>query len=172
MFTRDSNTRVAEFINGAGVGTQKVLPVAINQTIGIGDWLVITAGLLTQAIAAPGSNNTVSSPGSLVPYAVALAPITTGGTVDQDVDKIPVMVLDDDGVNRMLMRIYAAVAADAEQQDVLIGTSYRLARWRGGAAAALWYMMSVTTAQGDVKLRAFSPQSAKGDDYGLVEVGR
>jgi len=163
-----SQARIESGHAGDGVKTH---PVGANQTIKRGDVLVWgSGGLLEQAIALPGSDGTGSSPGSLVPVAIALAPITTGASPDADTDRIPALMLAAGTGRGEWTRIYNAVAADAEQQDVSIGTLYRLGRWRVTSTVSFYYM-TTNAAAGDVRCLAKSPESAKGDDYGVVLIG-
>ncbi len=160
-------------IHSEGAGDSvRTLPVAADQNIKTFDVLILSTGLLAQAIALPGSNNSGSAPGSLTIYAIALAPITTGASPSLETDRIPVRILDAAGRNRLVTRLYNATAADSQQQDALVGTSYRLGRWRGASADQWWYYLSTTTAQGDTVLHKMSPDSKPTDNYGIVEIGK
>ena len=63
--------------------TVEKVHVAANQTIVVGNLLVVSSGLAAKAAAAPASNTVLG---------VALADITTGATVGDD-DVIPILIL-------------------------------------------------------------------------------
>ena len=159
--------RIASDSPGDGV---ERLAVGASQNIHKFDVVIFTAGLIEQAIALPGADATGSSPGSLSPYGIALEDITTDGTPDQDTDRINVVRFAAGSGRGLMTRIYNATAADAEQQGVLQNTVYRLGRWR--ITSTKWfYYVTTNTAQGDIRLLGFSPESLKGDNYGVVKIG-
>jgi len=164
-------TKVVQLAPRGEVGHQTAhMLVAASQTIQEGDLLVFSSGRLTQAVALPSSNNTFdASAGSLGDMFVALAPITTSGSVT-DADRIPVAPLN---ANLMLhLRIFNTTAGDSEQQDLTVGTSYRVGRYRGESASIWWYAMSTNSTNGDLKYLNASKDSAASDDYGLGYFGK
>jgi hypothetical protein len=171
VYPRGSFTKVDAVVQRGNTGADALLlPVAASQTIQEGDLLVLSSGLLAQAVALPGSNNSWSaSGGSLGTMYVAAAPIVTGGSVNPEVDRIPVYNLN---AVHFLCRIYAATAADSQQIDLAVGTSYRVGRWRGASASEWWYALSTNATNGDVTYVAPSPESAPTDNFGLVLVGK
>lgn len=153
---------------------QRDFTVAASQTINQGDWLTVSSGAETveQALALPGSDNTVTANGSGAKViGIALTGITTnsGGVATDGSGRttIPVAILDDS--TEVLTRIYNASAAAAEPQDVLVNTDYVLARYRA-TATTWWYMMSTSTTNAILKLTEKSPESAADEDYGFVWV--
>lgn len=148
------------------------MEVATSQTIKPFDLLILSSGKLTQAISLPGTNSTgAASGGSLSDLYVAMAPITTGASVDPAVDSLSVIKLKD-AKDGLLLRIYNTTDTASQQQDVLAGTNYQVGRWRGASANEWWYYMSTVTTSGDVTLLEKSPESAAADYYGLVVVGQ
>lgn len=145
------------------------LPVAASQTIKKYDLLELSSNKLAQLCSLPGSNNSVqASGGSSGEVFIALAPITTTGSVDED-DTLAVYSLNEIFV---LMRGYAATASDAEKADFTIGTSYQPVRYRGDSANIWWYALGTTTTNGELKVMDKSKESAEGDDYTLLYVGQ
>lgn len=154
----------------------EVYPVAASQTIKMGDFLNVSSGTLTQALALPGSDAgvTVSGSGQTV-WGIALENCITNSS-SQFVDAagnpdgtgrtgLQVAVLDD--TLNALVRIYNATASSAEQQDVVLGTNYELVRYR--VTSTDWfYAMGTGTSNPNVKLVEKSPESTSTEDYGWV----
>jgi hypothetical protein len=147
------------------------IPVAASQNIKKGDLLVLSSGKLAQSVSLPGSNNSgQASGGSLGRIYYALADIVTGGS-PAETDGIPVVDLNQ-LTAKLTLRLYSTTAADSQQQDVAVGTSYKIGRWRGASANEWWYYLTVDSTNGDLTILAKSPESDPTDNFGLVEVGK
>jgi hypothetical protein len=141
-------------------------------TIQYGDILKVTAAAETvdQVCSLPGGNNS----GSLILAGVksigmALAGIVTNASGVETASgrtTIPVLYFDDP--TEILLRIYNASGAAAEQQDVLINTNYELIRYRGASASIWFYALATSTTNANMQIVEKSPQSDAADDYGFV----
>ncbi len=129
--------------------------VAASTTIQRGDILALSSGQVVQAIALPGSNNSVSlSGGNLAIYGVALGSIATNASgVDTssgfNITTIPVAVFDNN--LEVMYRLYNATASNTNPPDVTIGTAYQFGRWRGASASEWFYVISTTTTNGEMR---------------------
>ena len=171
-YPKSQFTRVAMVVPRGDVAASTYhMEVGASQTIQQYDILKLSSGLLVQAIALPGTDNTAAaSGGSLPDLYLAMAPITTGGSVTA-ADKVAVIKLNEKQAG-LLLRLYHATGTSAQQQDVLAGTAYQCGRWRGASASEWWYYLSVVTTNGEFTILEKSPESAADDSYGLVVVGQ
>lgn len=149
---------------------QKEVTVAASQTINTYDILSLSSSAAQQSIALPGSNSTgTASGGNLAIYGIAAAPIVTGsGGVEATTGRstIPIWIFDDN--LEVEMRIYNATPANAEPQDLTLGTAYQFQRWRDTSASSWWYSLITTTTNGELVYVERGGDSAADDDYGLV----
>lgn len=143
---------------------QQDYPVAASQTIKLGDIVAISSGTVAQAIALPGSNSTETSAGSVTLLGVAMADITTTGTVDEQADRIPVAIFDD--TLEVALKIRTTVASDSEPQDLVFGTAYQLGRWRGASANVWWYFCDVGTTNAEMRYMGRANYDGNDEDYG------
>jgi hypothetical protein len=154
-------------------------PVAASQTIRRGDIVALSSGSVQQAIALPGANNTATaSGGNLAILGVALDDITTnasgvdttsGGSAGIPRTHCNVAIFDDN--LEVAMRLYDATLTNTQQSDVTVGTAYQFARFRGASASEWWYMLTITTTNGELKVVERSlevPGSALTDNYGIL----
>ena len=140
-------------------------PVAASNTIKLGDIVAISSGTVAQAIAIPGSNNTETSAGSVVVLGVAMADITTGASVDEQADRIPVAIFDD--TLEVALKIHASTAAASEPQDLVLFTAYQLGRWRGASADVWWYFVDVGTTNAEMRYMGRANFDGIDEDYAL-----
>lgn len=128
--------------------------VAASQNIKRGDVLVKSSGVVSQAIALPGSNNTATASGGNLPiYGIADADITTDGSGVETAGgltrtTIPVLVFDDN--LDLNIRGWNATEGNAQLQDFTKGTAYQFARFRGASADVWYYVLIVTTTNGEM----------------------
>jgi hypothetical protein len=139
-------------------------PVAASAAIKMGDILAISSGQVAQAIALPGSDSTETSAGGVTLYGVAMADVTTGASVNEATDRIPVAVFDDN--LEVALKIHNATASSAEPRDLTVATAYSLGRWRGASADVWWYFVDTSTTNGE--MRYVERTGNNDEDYGLV----
>lgn len=168
----DKVVRIRPAQGGAGAFNQKDLVVATSQNIKMFDIVSLSSGLVQQSISLPGSNSTATASGGNLPtLGIALADIvTTSAGIETATGRttIPVAILDSN--LEALFRIYNATAANAQQQDITIGTNYQFVRYRGATSAIWFYGLSTTTTNGELKYVEPSAESAVTDNYGMVWV--
>lgn len=161
---------------GAGSFRQEAFPVAAGTTIYRGDIVTLTSGAVTQALGLAnvgdvnGNNAATASSGTTTILGVAMASIKTdanGIEAGTGRTTLEVAVLDDN--LEIGLRIYNAVAADADQAHVAVGTSYRFQRWRGANLSTWWYELTTTT-PGELEVVARHPGTGADEDYGVVWV--
>jgi hypothetical protein len=157
--------------NGNGCFNTKVLTVAASQTIKMYDIVSLSSSNVQQAISLPGADTTgTASGGNLAELGIALAPITTASSGVETATgrtQIPVAIWDDN--LEVAMRIYNATAANAELQDLTLGTSYQFQRWRQ-TSTNWWYSLIVTTTNGELRFSDYYAGSNVADDYGIAWV--
>lgn len=152
----------------------RLMTVAASQTLYPGDWVVQTtsADTVEQALALPGSNNSVTTSGSgqrLLGVVVGQGITTSSGGSEAVTGRTQVLVAIFDDSTDVLARIYNATAGDAEPADVLeYSVNYTLVRYRGASATAWFYCLNTVTTNGILNITAKSPESAPTDDYGVV----
>jgi hypothetical protein len=148
------------------------MTVADSQTINTYDILALSSGVVSQAIALPGSNNSFSaSGGSTAQIGVALGSIVTqsnGVELVTGRTTVPVAIFDTN--LEFLTRIYNATASSSEQSSVTLGTAYQFGRYRGASASQWFYCLSTTTSNGEWRITELSKNSASTDAYGFVWV--
>lgn len=142
-------------------------PVAASQTIKMFDILAISSGNMAQAIALPGSNSTETSAGSVVLFGVAMADITTGSSVDEQADRIPVAVFDDSLEVALKIHVSTGVGSDSEAQDLTFGTAYQLGRWRGVSSAVWWYFADTGTTNAEMRYMGRANYDGNDEDFAL-----
>lgn len=165
-------TKYTQVRRVGGTLNQRDYPVAASQTIQPGDWLNLSSGTVQQSLSLPGSNNSVTASGSGQQFVgMALAGITTNSSaVEASTGRTTIPVAIFDAETEVLVRIYNATAGSAEPQDVNLGTSYNLSRFRGASASVWFYVMNTSTTDANVSLIEKSLESAADEDYGFVWV--
>lgn len=150
--------------------------VAASQAINANDLVVLSSGGLTieQAIALPGSNNTVTlSGGNLATVGIAAESIVTdaaGQEVKAGMTRTQIAVDLFTPDLRFLIRAYNATAANSQPQDYTIGSSYQYGRFRGASASEWYYTLSQTTSNGELRLVGFMPGQAVDANYAICLV--
>jgi hypothetical protein len=142
-------------------------------TINQGDWLDLSGEKVTQFLALPGANGTVTLNGAspkVIGIALAGVTVDAAGNVSDGSGRttIPVAILDDS--TEVLVRIYNATNTSAEQILVNTNTDYELVRYRGAAANIWFYAMATSTTNPVVKLMEKSIESSPTEFYGFVWV--
>lgn len=133
--------------------------IAASQTIKAGDLLKLTsgstgAGTYEQALALPGSNNSITSSGGngIFPYIAAEAITTDSNGIEAATGKTSIQVFET-GSTEFGLRFYAAGGASAsELQDVAgygAGTAYIVGRYRFASASAWSYVATSVTTNGE-----------------------
>jgi len=137
-----------------GEGNQETYTVAASTTIYAGDIVALnSSGQLVQALALPGSNNSVTaSGGTVVTLGVALQSITTNASgIDTtgpfNISTIPVAIWDAN--TQYLFRTYDATAANTTLANLKQGKQYQFGRYRGASATSWWYVMILTQTNGE-----------------------
>jgi len=162
--------RVDNTVAYRGSDTIEHYVVASGQTVKRGDFVTLTSGTITQALAKSGTANTVVTEGTT--QLVLAGMCLHGGAAGETV----AVLLAKEETN-FLLRVIHATAASAEQQDVTLGTAYRLGIITIGTSGPGYYGMStITTAATnpatigtpELVLVEKSPESAVGDDFGFV----
>lgn len=156
-----------------GSFNQKQFNVAASQTIKAGDILKFTggAGVITveQSITAPSALSATLSGGNAVTLGIALNSVTSNSSgVDTSSNLqavVNVAILD--ASLEIGLRIYNATAANAELQDLTLGTTYQYARYTD-ANSDSFYCLSTTTTNGELVYVEPYEGSAAGDDYGVA----
>lgn len=130
------------------------LPVAASQTIAPNDFLSLSAGKVTQAIATPAAGTSTLSGGNLPIVGVATAPITTDATGTetaggQSRTTTTVAIFDD----RLHVLLRGATTNGGSQTlaNYTLGTAYQFGRYTNAAGTASWYFLSPTTTNGELK---------------------
>jgi len=154
------------------IGDQNQFTVATSQTIYAGDFVSISAGVVSQSIALPTGNNQASlSGGNLPTLGIAINAVTTdsGGTWTQPGGftqtslQLSVALLND--TNAVWLQV-APVASTGANQALLVGsaanssvgtalvyeTAYQYSRVRLGNATTWFYGVSTTTTNGEFKM--------------------
>jgi len=150
--------------------------VAASQEINKGDLLSLSAGGLTveQAIALPGSNNSVTlSGGNLATVGIAAESIVTdaaGQEVRAGMTRTEIAVDLFTPDLRFLIRAFNVTAANSQPQDYTIGSSYQYGRYRGASASEWFYTISQTTSNGELRLVDFMPNQAVDASYAICLV--
>lgn len=157
-----------------GAFNQLDAPVAASQTIKMGDFVSLSSGKVQQALSMPGSANSAqTSGGSTSLLGVAMADITTDSNGIEAVTgrtTVPVAILDSN--LEVTLRIFNATATSSTQSSIALGTAYRLCRVRRDVATDWFYAIDAgaSTTNGELRLVEACPDSASGDQYGLVSV--
>lgn len=150
----------------------RTVQIAASQTIKAGDFLGKTSGANTfeQALALPGSNNSVTASGGNGAFAaIACESITTTpGGVETATGKTAIQVYMLDAHLEFAIRIYNSTASDAEFNDIALGTPYQLGRFRGASANEWFYVLTTTTTNGEIVPVGIYAGSSPTDDYGAV----
>lgn len=154
------------------VHQEYALPVTSGQTIRRGDFVQMTTGdgtnTISQAIALPGTDNTAAASGGNAPiYGVAQTDMFRKLNDDTNwfVDVVPISK----GL-QVLVPIYNATGANAEQQDLDRTAYYQLGRWRGPNANTWWYYMSTVKTNGELRPLSYYQGDALDTDYGRIYV--
>lgn len=161
-------------VRGAIDGVFNELPytVAASQTIRKGDIVAKTSGANTieQAIALPGSNNSVTLSGGNLPIlGVAMEDITTDAAgVEAVTGKTSIRVAVFDDNLQVGLRLYNATAADAELRDIALFGTFQFGRFRAASASEWFYVLSTTTTNGEMVYVEPYNGSALDDDYGVA----
>lgn len=154
----------------------RLMTVAASQTLYPGDWVIQTtsADTVEQALALPGSNNSVTTSTTgqrAFGVVVGQGIVTSAGGTEAVTGRSQVMVALFDDSTTVLQRIYNATASSARQSAVLeYSASYCLARYRGASATEWFYVMSTTTTNGVINIVNKEPESNSSDNYGVVRV--
>lgn len=150
---------------GAMVPT-KDLPVAAFQDIKVGDLVKFDGdGLIVQALALPGSNDSATQSDGVVVVGRAASALTTGVSPSEATDRIQVEIFSED--TEWVAPLYHSTSGNAENQDIDRGDALNFARFRG-ASASIWFYCIATASPTDGELTYTEPISAGDVDYGLV----
>ena len=158
---------------GGGTVDQIDYPVAASQTINKGDWLKLSSGKVTQAIAKSGSANTAvangPSPGLIGIALCGIATDANGVATDgSGRTTIPIGLFNDD--TEVMLGIYHATPTSATQNSVVTGTTYDLGIVTGATTSTWTYTMMTTTANPCINLQEKSIESSPTETYGFVWV--
>lgn len=143
--------------------------VTASQTIKRGDILkkAGAANTVEQAIAAPGAGSATLSGGSTSIVGIAVMDYTADASgVDTETGATKIRVVPIQYVE-LLLRIYNATAADAEPQDLTLGTAYQYGRYTD-ADSVSFYVLSTTTTNGELVYTGTPDSVGAGDNYGAV----
>lgn len=133
---------------------QESWTVGTSQTIQYGDLLILSSGLAVQALATPGSDNTLTtSGGNIQVLGMAISNITTDSNGNDlttapgyTLTQVQVVILDNNV--DFLLRCYNATASATQLQDLTRGTGYLLGRWRV-TSTNVFYVFLTTTSGGE-----------------------
>lgn len=143
--------------------------IAASQDIKRGDALTITsaANTLEQAIALPGSDNTVTaSSGNLVLAGFAAEDIVTNAAgVEASTGRNSIQVYEFGPALRFGLRAFNATSTSAQFQDFTIGVGYNIGRWRGASAGIWGYVITTGTTNPELYIIDYYPGWAATDAY-------
>jgi hypothetical protein len=150
--------------------TPRDYTVSTSTTIQSGDIVQITTGsVVIPALSVATDSTAVNSGGNLPILGIATDGITTDAAgVESGTGRttIPVVIFDDNV--EIGLRVYAASAADAELNDLTVGTTYQFCVYRATGALNRWFMAITTTTNGELVLTDKPSWVAGGDDYGFA----
>jgi hypothetical protein len=137
--------------------------VKAASTVRVGDVVKLDTGdVVENALALNASAASVTtSGGAVVCLGVALGNASAGETV---------AVAEFSDALQLKLRIFNATAANAEQQDVVIGTAYNLGRYTHVAGGQGFYVLTTGTTNPEFRVVEKSLDSLPADDYGFVWV--
>jgi len=139
---------------GSGVTRIEPLwPVAASTTIKAGDLLKLSSGKLVQALADPGSDNSLTtSSGNTQIAGVAGESITTDSNGQEiqgtNIKTMITLVLGDGSID-YLVRLYDATASNTYLTALTRGTAYLLGRYRV-TSTNLFYVITTGTSNGEM----------------------
>lgn len=170
--------RIRSAQGASGAINQIDIPVAASQTIKTGDFVKLASNKATQALALPGSNNSVTnSTGNIGTIGIAMADITSDSNGIEAISgrtTIPVAIWD--GNLEATLRIVndssgTLASTTTTQGDVNFGTKYNFARVRGGDASTWFYALTAASpTNGELLKVENSPETTSTENYGLVTV--
>lgn len=142
--------------SGGSFNQMSTTPVAASQTINAGDIVALSSGLIQQAIALPGSNNSATlSGGALGTLGIALDGIVTNSagvdSTSQLLPKTTIPVALFDGNLEFLTRVWNATPSNTPITNLTLLQFYQIGRYRGASANIWWYFISTTTTNGEAQ---------------------
>ena len=144
--------RIRAAQGASGAVNQIDIPVAASQTIKTGDLVKLSSNKATQALALPGSNNSVTnSTGNIGTIGIAMADITSDSNgLETATGRTTVPVAIWDANLEVTLRIVndssgTLTSTNTTQGDINFGTKYNFARVRGGDATTWFYAVTAAS---------------------------
>jgi len=170
--------RIRPAQGGGGAINQIDIPVAPSQTIKTGDLVKLSSTKATQALALPGSNNSVTnSTGNIGTIGISMADITSDSNGVEAISgrtTLPVAIWDAnlEATLRIVNDSSGTLSSTTTTQgDINFGTKYNFARVRGADANTWFYAItSASPTNGELLKVENSPETTTTESYGLVTV--